>query len=61
MAERSVTAYNRQRAPITVRTFCRRLGSPGERRYVLGGYIASSDAPASGRYQGSATVQALFQ
>ena len=59
--EASVVAVNEQQGRVSVITFSERLPNPDSTQYIVGGYIASNSGGASGNYEGSATVQALFQ
>ncbi len=61
IAEDSLVAVNEDNDRINVVTFASPLPDSGNTQYIVGGYIATNGQPATGSFQGSATVQALFQ
>lgn len=61
LAEDTVKAFNENNVAVTVQTFCRPLGDSNNNRYILGGYIPSDGETHKGRFEASATMEALFQ
>ncbi len=61
IAEDSLIAVNEDNDQIEVVTFASPLPDSGNTQYIVGGYIAANGQSALGSYQGSATLQALFQ
>ena len=61
LAEDTLQAVNENNVAITVQTFCVRIGDSQNYRYILGAYIPSDGEAFVGRFEASATMQALFQ